>query len=615
VGDVVSVVTQEARTVQDEADLRLASYAVNALTKLAGRVGLVGGTVKYYNLAHVTRIAEASGTVAPEQCAVAALALSGVLFVVMDMLGLGSDAARLISEYLAALDRQLAHDVADVMELVARIVEDNDLFVAVKKAATGTGGIVTGAVGLRSIAKALVVAIESPVSLASVAAALREVRVPGKGRKVHTEIRVRADQMRKVADDLSLMRERGASRRETELEPVTSSAEIERARATAKVSIMDVLGDLQMRTLHVTGGEVLVLDQEAPDPTGRPNVRVELIVPGGYERWPSAKDAFSTRFASVGGTVIGNATSWRGHLSGVCLLLVEETPELGTALRVEEASWRPIARVVPDALAARERVVVMRGPRAESKEIAKAKAVVLVVDAELAESIEKALDVAMVYAADGAESRASGAAGMLAARLRPLLWKKEPRACGSSVVASKTPRYGPAHKIVEKECVADAMVLEYRLVREAVRAFGIGVELRPEVVDGKKGDAPINDFVGRFAAWNVIAEVIAERTLERMVERRKADLGKGAFDALYPAKTDAIDKALERAKEIIAEAKKDPTEPLGALTAWKELGPDEQEKVKEAVDNGSLDEPNLKWKRNSETKQVAAMIKESFGTS
>ena len=613
VGDVVSVVTQEARTVQDEADLRLASDAVNALTKLAERFGLVGGTVKYYNLAHVTRIAEASGEVALEQCAVAALALSGVLFVVMDMLGLGSDAARLISEYLAALDRQLAHDVADVMELVARIVEDNDLFVAVKKAATGTGGIVTGAVGLRSIAEALVVAIKDPVSLASVAAALREVRVPGKGRKVHTEIRVRADQMRKVADDLSLMRERGASRRETKREPVSSDELIERARATAKVSIMDVLGDLQMRTLHVTGGEVLVLDQEAPDPTGRPNVRVELIVPGGYERWPSANDAFSTRFASVGGTVIGNATSWRGHLSGVCLLLVEESPELGTALRVEEENWRPIARVVPDALATRERVVVMRGPRAESKEIAKAKAVVLVVDAELAESIEKSLDVARVYAADGAESRASGAAGMLAARLRPLLWKKVPRACGSSVVASKTPRSASAHKLVERDCVADAMVLEYRLVREAVRAFGIGVELRPEVLNDK---SPITDFVGRFAAWNKIAEWIAEHTLERMVKRYKEDLGNGAFDPLFSVKTEAIDDAHRRAKEIIAEAKEDPTEPLGALTAWKKLGTNEQKEVKKAVDKRSLDEPDLKWKsKDVDAKPVFAMIKESFGSS
>ena len=619
VGDVVSVVTQEARTVQDEADLRLASAAVNALTELAERFGFVAGTVKYYNLAHVTRIAEESGEVTPEQRAVAALALSGVLFVVMDMLGLGSDAARLISEYLAALDRQLAHDVADVMELVARIVEDNDLFVAVKKAVKGTSGIVTGAVGLRSIAEALVRAIESPASLASVAAALREVRVPGKGRKVHTEIRVRADQMRKVADDLSLMRERGASRRETKGEAVTSSAEIERARATAKVNIMDVLGDLQMRTLHVTGGEVLVLDQEAPDPNGRPNVRVELIVPGGYERWPSAKDAFSTRFASVGGTVIGNATSWRGHLSGVCLLLVEESPELGTALRVEEESWRPIARVVPDALATRGRVVVMRGPRAESKEIAATKAVVLVVDAELAESIEKALDVAMVYAADGAESRASESAGMLAARLRPLLWKKEPRACGSSVVASKTPRSGSAHKPVERECVADAMVLEYRLVREAVRAFGIGVELRPEVVDGNNGGESITDFVGRFAAWNVIAESIAEHTLERMVKRYKEDLGKGPFDPLYPVKAGAIDDAHRRAKEIIAEAKKeDLTEPLGALTAWKKLGDKQQRDVKKTVDKGSLVEPDLKWKSKDESvppKPVEEMIKESFGSS
>jgi hypothetical protein len=166
------------------------------------------------------------------------------------------------------------------------------------------------------------------------------------------------------------------------------------------------------------------------------------------------------------------------------------------------------------------------------------------------------------------------------------------------------------------ECVAEAMVLEYRLVREAVRAFGIGVELRPEVLNDKQ---PITDFVGRFAAWNVIAELIAEHTLERMVKRYKEDLGKGAFDPLYTVKTDAIDEAYERAKEIIAEAKKkDPTEPLGALTAWKKLRTDEQKKVKAAADKGSLDEPDLKWKSNGDgvlPKPVADMIKESLGSS
>jgi hypothetical protein len=251
----------------------------------------------------------------------------------------------------------------------------------------------------------------------------------------------------------------------------------------------------------------------------------------------------------------------------------------------------------------------MRGPRAESKEIAATKAVVLVVDAELAESIKAALDVAMVYAADGAESRASDAAGMLAARLRPLLWKKEPRACGSSVVASITRRSGSAHKRVERECVADAMVLEYRLVCEAVRAFGIGVELRPEVVDGDKA---ITGFVGRFAAWNAIAEFIAAHTLERMVKRRREELGRGVYDGLFSAKADAIDEAHERAKEIIAEAKEDPKEPVEVLKhAWK-LDDKEQVEVKAAEIRGSLDEPKLKWKSNGSTKPIEEMIEESF---
>jgi len=71
-----------------------------------------------------------------------------------------------------------------------------------------------------------------------------------------------------------------------------------------------------------------------------------------------------------------------------------------------------------------------------------------------------------------------------------------------------------------------------------------------------------------------------------------------------------------RTKEIIAKAKEDLTEPLGALTAWKKLGSNEQKEVKEAVDKGSLDEPNLKWKSKGDgvpEKPVADMINESLG--
>jgi hypothetical protein len=162
---------------------------------------------------------------------------------------------------------------------------------------------------------------------------------------------------------------------------------------------------------------------------------------------------------------------------------------------------------------------------------------------------------------------------------------------------------------VEKECVADAMVLEYRLVREAVRAFGIGVELRPEVVDGDKA---ITGFVGRFAAWNAIAEFIAAHTLERMVKRRREELGRGVYDGLFSAKADAIDEAHERAKEIIAEAKEDPKEPVEVLKhAWK-LDDKEQVEVKAAEIRGSLDDPKLKWKSNGSTKPIEEMIEESF---
>ena len=596
VGDVLAVLGAEAKTVQDEADLRLAHDAVRALTKLAEKSGIVTGKVQYYPLAHVTRIAEISGFAA-EQGAVVALALSGVLFVVLDMLGSGVDAARLLGEYLAALDRQLAHDVADVMELVARIVEDNALFVSTVKALKTAEGFVAGSVSARSIAGALVTfgLADDPRSLASVAAALRVVQIPGAGRKMHTEIRKRADKIREVGGDLFLMRERGASRSVSSAaqDPPASTAERERDRASR--SIMDVLSDMQMRTLHVTGGEVLVLEQEEPNPDGTPNVKVEQIVPGGYERRRVLEGVFATRFASVGGTVVGNATSWRGHLTGVCLVLVEDSAELGEKLIIQgegEQNWRPIARVKEDPLSTRRGVVVMRGPRASAGGIVQTKVALLVVDDELAESIDDALDSALRYAAEGTEQSASKAAGVLAAQLRPMLWRKEPRPCALSVLSgAPTPEQKNA-----LECVANAMALEYFLVRAAVRAFGLGAELRPEVV---VGDKPVTGLVPRFAAWNKIAGLLADRTLARLVEQRKEKLARRSYDAQYAARAEAIDEAYNRAKKIIEKEKEDLKEPLGVLKHASAESSAEQKGLKEALDQPKLDEPELKWKNKT----------------
>lgn len=596
VGDVLAVLGAEAKTVQDEADLRLAHDAVRALTKLAEKSGIVTGKVQYYPLAHVTRIAERSGFAA-EQGAVVALALSGVLFVVLDMLGSGVDAARLLGEYLAALDRQLAHDVADVMELVARIVEDNALFVSTVKALKTAEGFVAGSVSARSIAGALVTfgLADDPRSLAGVAAALREIQIPGAGRKMHTEIRKRADKIREVGGGLFLMRERGASRSVSSAaqDPPASTAERERDRASR--SIMDVLSDMQMRTLHVTGGEVLVLEQEEPNPDGTPNVKVEQIVPGGYERRRVLEGVFATRFASVGGTVVGNATSWRGHLTGVCLVLVEDSAELGEKLIIQgegEQNWRPIARVKEDPLSTRRGVVVMRGPRASAGGIVQTKVALLVVDDELAESIEDALDSALRYAAEGTEQSASKAAGVLAAQLRPMLWRKEPRPCALSVLSgAPTPEQKNA-----LECVANAMALEYFLVRAAVRAFGLGAGLRPEVVVGA---SPVTGLVPRFAAWNKIAGLLADRTLARLVDQRKEKLARRSYDAQHEARAEAIDAAYKRAKEIIEKEKEDLKEPLGVLKHASAESSAEQKDLKAALGKGKLEDPELQWKNKT----------------
>ena len=626
--DLFVVADDKAQTVQDEADVMLARKTADVIGALAKASGAFPDAARYYPLAQVTRLADATlgakdAEPAREQVAVVVLAMSIAL---LDMIGF--ETARMVCEYIAAVERQLAHDVADVMELVAKFVEDNNMVVLLTKAAREAKAIVSGAARPRELVLLLAklgklkaehdsVSVSKPKRsgevLAALADAMRGLNIVSSGRKVHTSIRVRADALRSFGDKMHEERDgavrvaaRVSSTRLGEPTHEVGDADIERARASRR-DLLGAMRALNKRTLQITGGEVLVVQQEARD-GGTAHVRVEVVVPGMYLSQKSHAGAFDARFVGVSASVIGNATSWRGKFTGVCLVLVDEGPKamlLRDNLHIGSMDgWRPIARALRHAsVDPKSAVVVMRAPdpkkRDETLEIAAAPVVVLVVDEGLARSLETALVVALEYAEEGAESGRSRAASVYSKQLGALMRGKEPRVCGATLGGEAAPVPGakwsgkPGAK-EEARCIVDAMILEYRIVRDTVRVFGLGAKLAKSLDwDGKDKEA-VPDLVVRFSAWNYIAGQIAEGTLGQMVELRTKEMGKGRFDATFEERRKMVEGAWIKTQTLI---KNEPKPEALAVLDHPFLEGEDQIVVKAALARGSLPElERLVWK-------------------
>lgn len=336
-------------------------------------------------------------------------------------------------------------------------------------------------------------------------------------------------------------------------------------------------------------------------------MRVEVVVPGMYLSQKSHAGAFDARFVGVSASVIGNATSWRGKFTGVCLVLVDEGPKamlLRDNLHIGSMDgWRPIARALRHAsVDPKSAVVVMRAPdpkkRDETLEIAAAPVVVLVVDEGLARSLETALVVALEYAEEGAESGRSRAASVYSKQLGALMRGKEPRVCGAAP-GGEAPVPGakwsgkPGAK-EEARCIVDAMILEYRIVRDTVRVFGLGAKLAKSLHWKDKDKEAQPDLVVRFSAWNYIAGQIAEGTLVQMVELRTKEMGKGRFDATFEERRKMVEVAWIATQTFI---KTEPKPEALAVLDHPFLEGEDQIVVKAALAEGSLPElVGLVWK-------------------
>ena len=613
--DLFILADESIQTLQDEADVRLARQTADIVGALS-KMFEIPEAARYYPLAQVTRIADARhDEVEPEQLAVILLASFSVL---LDMIGY--DTARILCEFLAAIERRLAHDVADMMELFANFVEDNSVFVALSRTARIAYSVVAGKVSPLDLvamvakqARQFQKIAKGEWTVADLAGALRGASLVGAGRKVHTSIRVRAAALRSFAETVDRKRERAKATVTSREVEYAGGADLERARESRR----DLLGSLSLlrkRSVQITGGEVLVPTQEDES-----HVLVEAVVPGAYQRRRDAEGVFAPSLVSVRASVVGNATSWRGTVdgspTGVCLILLDEGED---ASRMREKlqlgphdGWRPVARVLLDASVSASGVVVMRAPDPpphKRREIASPRALVLVVDNDLARAIETALEVALEFAAEGVESAGSHAAGAFVAQTHALMHAKEPRVCGVIAGVPKgtwTRLDVGARAREEQRCMTDAMLLEYRIVRDTVRAFGLGAKLAKSVQWTTNIDEP--GAVARFEAWNVIAGFIARSTLKRMVARRKKGLATGMYSELFEDREKAVDAAWKGAKEYLKNEPAD--EPLSLLVYARFETERDQRDAKRALAAKRVDRPALTWSAEKKDESIEDRIR------
>lgn len=191
--------------------------------------------------------------------------------------------------------------------------------------------------------------------------------------------------------------------------------------------------------------------------------------------------------------------------------------------------------------------------------------IVLLVDGELGKRLERAIEIARGFAQDSSGVFAMGERGQRAfvARMQALLQNKGPELCGthkSGAILTAVAR--AARDAQDTACVARQMHLEYGLIVEAVRTFGLVVRPKDELLrkaegDNKDVETPIKSS---WRVWDALAQKIAAATLEGML---------GDYKANRPVRgpaTDELQAGVAKAHKIRAEALTDALKLNTALT-------------------------------------------------
>jgi hypothetical protein len=291
---------------------------------------------------------------------------------------------------------------------------------------------------------------------------------------------------------------------------------------------------------------------------------VDELIPGGYVPHDQLRDmdVFATSNQGVVASVIGNMTSWRGNVTGACLVVVTggDARVLRDRLMRGTENGLPWVRVPGEAMDSvrvaggsrrkermRARSVLLVSAKGHVPHASRAQALtgptaVLIVDHDLASWIVLAIDVAGAFAETSASignfAIAPNTERAFTQRVHMIMSNKEPKQCGHHetrrVLGALTPAQKAARRVLDVECIKSAMLVEYRLILETVRTLGFASE--PRKADIELVTQSGQNAQTRFMFWEAVAKAIAVAAVDAMVSRRIAKLGQGQWkDEMGPS--------------------------------------------------------------------------------
>lgn len=526
-------------------------------------------------------IALAAAAADKQRATVAVIAAFIVLYdmIIISPSGSAGSTANAIAEQVCALVPGLGPDVADMLELFATFSEGNVIAAGLRKAGAFADFVVSesplASVGGGSDAERLATAMSVVGALRSAGAANeseihRMVRVMSlvsivsgaQGLKWHTRMRIRADGIRQMAETMALSANVAASLDAGAPRP-GDGAEIELDRYAASIRMRDALGlltALKKNQLFVSESHVYRATAES----NRVVSAVDELIPGGYVPHDQLRDmdVFATSNQGVVASVIGNMTSWRGNVTGACLVVVTggDARVLRDRLMRGTENGLPWVRVPGEAMDSvrvaggsrrkermRARSVLLVSAKGHVPHTSRAQALtgptaVLIVDHDLASWIVLAIDVAGAFAETSASignfAIAPNTERAFTQRVHMIMSNKEPKQCGHHetrrVLGALTPAQKAARRVLDVECIKSAMLVEYRLILETVRTLGFASE--PRKADFELVTQSGQNAQTRFMFWEAVAKAIATAAVDAMVSRRIAKLGQGQWkDEMGPS--------------------------------------------------------------------------------
>jgi hypothetical protein len=497
---------------------------------------------------------------------------------------LGDEDGQEVSQMIGAAVPDLGRDVADTLEMIASFLEMNIFGRILRKLAAAfdlvdeASAVMSGKTPIEQIGLVLSSLAELAKSTTGIQMAkavfgsMQLVQiVSAQSLSFHTKLRRHAERVRQMADEGAAQWKRvKATDRSIEYTPETVLAQ----RAVMQRNLLGVMQAVNRGMFSVSRTAVYRLETDTKGEVER----AAEIVPGNERRAlvtmtksvmsPDAQRIFENA-AKASGSLVGNASfSWRS--GGACLLLFDDKSSqlrnmltLGTAFGLTLGSMPlgPLVRVLPSISPGRvnkyEMLVALAHRNGKRDSVAPGVVLMLLVDAVLGSRITRAIEVAREYATvDTARPLAMGemAHRAFVSRMQVLLARGVPKPCGQYAAGATG---ALARKKEEQECVQRQMQLEYDLVRELVRTYGLAFFPKNEhmLLVEKQATEVKNRIVSSWRFWDAVSKKIAEGTLDKLVETHKSDVNYRTIpETLRPAaeaKIDLCEKARGKVEDTV----------------------------------------------------------------